>query len=372
MKVLFMANIPSPYRVDFFNELGKLCNLTVTFEGKNATDRDTHWIADAAKNFRSIFMKGIRTRADQFFCPEIIKIVNETWDYIIVGNYSSVTSMLAIEYMKSRKIQFIIEADGGLINENERKSKFIVKRHFISSARYWLSSGKATDDYFVYYGAERERCFTYPFTSLRSTDLDKAKKLSSQNKRDYREKLSMSEKHIMLSVGRFSYKAGYGKGYDLLMRAAEILPDTVGLYIVGDAPTEEFINWKRTKNLKHVHFIGFKDKRSLLNYYAAADLFVLMTRYDVWGLVINEAMAFGLPVITTTRCVAGLELIENGKNGYLIRADDVNALTNRINRILQDEPLKKSMMRNNLIKIRGYTIESMANRHMQILETLGK
>lgn len=40
MKVLFMANIPSPYRVDFFNELGKYCDLTVTFEGRTATDRD--------------------------------------------------------------------------------------------------------------------------------------------------------------------------------------------------------------------------------------------------------------------------------------------------------------------------------------------
>ena len=45
MKVLFMANIPSPYRVDFFNELGKYCDLTVTFEGRTATDR-YEWYQD--------------------------------------------------------------------------------------------------------------------------------------------------------------------------------------------------------------------------------------------------------------------------------------------------------------------------------------
>ena len=61
MKVLFMANIPSPYRVDFFNELGKYCDLTVTFEGETATDRDKKWKAAEYKNFKAHFMKGFRT-----------------------------------------------------------------------------------------------------------------------------------------------------------------------------------------------------------------------------------------------------------------------------------------------------------------------
>lgn len=53
MKVLFMANIPSPYRVDFFNELGKYCDLTVTFEGRTATDRDEKWRGSRISKFQS-------------------------------------------------------------------------------------------------------------------------------------------------------------------------------------------------------------------------------------------------------------------------------------------------------------------------------
>ena len=45
LKVLFITNIPSPYRVDFFNELGKMCDLTVLFERKDALDRDTKWLS---------------------------------------------------------------------------------------------------------------------------------------------------------------------------------------------------------------------------------------------------------------------------------------------------------------------------------------
>ena len=50
------------------------------------------------------------------------------------------------------------------------------------------------------------------------------------------------------------------------------------------------------------------------------------TREDIWGLVINEALAYGLPTITTERCVAGLELIEDGVNGLLVPVGDVEAL----------------------------------------------
>ena len=144
MKVLFLTNIPSPYRVDFFNELGLLCDLTVTFEGTYATDRDSKWKCDEIKNFTPLFMRGVRINSDSFFCPKIIKIIKQKWDVIVVGVYSSITSMLAIEYMRRKKIPFYIEADGGLIYP-DKKLKYNIKKHFISSASGWLSSGLMTD-----------------------------------------------------------------------------------------------------------------------------------------------------------------------------------------------------------------------------------
>ena len=79
-------------------------------------------------------------------------------------------------------------------------------------------------------------------------------------------------------------------------------------------------------NLNNVHFIDFKNKDTLKEYYHVADVFVLPTREDIWGLVINEALAYGLPVITTDKCMAGLEMIENGKNGYIIPVNDVKKI----------------------------------------------
>lgn len=170
MKVLFMANIPSPYRVDFFNEFGKYCDLNVAFEGKIATDRNEKWKLEKFKNFKAYFMNGIRVKNDQFMCFEIIKVIKKGFDQIIVGGYSTPTAMLAIEYMRLHKIPFWIEADGGLISQDSAL-KYKVKRHFISAASGWFSSGKMTTEYLVHYGADESKVYVYPFTSLREQDI---------------------------------------------------------------------------------------------------------------------------------------------------------------------------------------------------------
>lgn len=109
MRVLFLANIPSPYRVDFFNEFGEKCDLFVLFEGLTATDRDEKWKSNDAQNFTPIYLNGKRITNDAFLCVGIINVIKQGWDRIIVGVYSTPTSMLAIEYMRIKKNYFILK-----------------------------------------------------------------------------------------------------------------------------------------------------------------------------------------------------------------------------------------------------------------------
>lgn len=360
MKVLFMANIPSPYRVDFFNELGKYCDLTVTFEGKSATDRDAKWQADKFTNFKAIFLNGIRTRSDQFLCFSIINVIRKGFDRIIVGGYSTPTAMLAIEYMRIKNIKFFIEADGGII-AHDSAFKYKLKKHFISAASGWFSSGKMTTEYLVHYGADINSVYIYPFSSLKVEDMI-AYPVDLAGKAILRKKLNIRENKITISVGQFIHR----KGFDVLLKAWQNCPKEYGIYIIGAEPTEEYLNLQRRLGLTNVHFVGFKTKNELQEYYQAADLFVLPTREDIWGLVVNEAMASGLPVITTNKCVAGMELVEDGKNGFIIPVDDEKALADKINTILCDEVLCVNMAKESLKRIKPYTIENMAEAHMKI------
>lgn len=364
MRVLFMTNIPSPYRGEFFNELGKLCDLTVAFEGKSATDRDEKWKAAVNVNYKAIFMNGIRTKSDQFLCTGIIKILRQGFDKIIVGGYSTPTSMLAIEYMRLHKIPFSIEADGGLI-ETESTIKYRIKKHFISAASSWLSTGKTTDAYFVHYGAKPDRIFDYPFTSLHTEDIQK-ELVQPEEKHSIRKKIGLKGNRIVLAVGQFIPR----KGFDVLLRAWHDCPQNWTLCIVGDTPTQEYLNLQQSLKLDNVLFKGFMSKTELQEYYRAADLFVLPTREDIWGLVINEAMAEGLPIVTTDHCVAGLELVRNGNNGYIVPVNDPTTLAEKIRCVLSDEKTCREMQASSLKRIRRYTIENMAYEHFKILQGL--
>ena len=172
-------------------------------------------------------------------------------------------------------------------------------------------------------------------------------------------------KKIAITVGQFIRR----KGFDVLLNAWVKCDKEYELYIIGAEPTKEYLDIKEELHLENVHFEGFKTKEELKCYYQAADLFVFPTREDICGLVVNEAMANGLPVITTDKCVAGLELIRDGENGYIVPVENVDILAGKITVLLQNDSLRKIMAQKSLEYIKRYTIENMAVAHLKIIRS---
>ena len=361
MKVLYMVNVPAPYMVDYFNELGKYCDLTVIFEKSTSTERDKSWEDYNFVNFKGIILSGISTAVDMAFCPQVIKYLKrDQYDFIFSSAMATPTGILAIMYMTFRKIPFYLESEGGFAKSG-RGIKENLKKFIMRGAKGYFSTTPIGDEYFIQYGAEPNKIYKYPFTSLYQKDI-LTQPLSACEKRQLREKLNMREQKVIISVGQFIYR----KGFDLLIEASQKLNDEVGIYIVGGMPTEEYLEMQEKLNAQNVHFVGFKRKDELAEYYMASDLFVLPTREDIWGLVINEAMSYGLPVITTDRCIAGMELVDDS-NGRIIPSGKVDELAGAIIKLLECEDLHK-MGRKSLDKIEWYTFESMAKVHMDFFK----
>lgn len=360
-KVLFLVNLPSAYRVDFFCELGKYCELTVLFELQHAEDRDEKWHANVETcHFNAIFLKPLIKRTSEAFCPGVIKYLNQKkYDIIIVGGYSTLTGLLAISYLKMKRIPFVLNCDGGFVRESEGKLNYAVKKFFICSAERWLSPGEVADEYLVYYGANREKILHYPFTSVKESDVLQ-NVLDSDQKKEYRNKLGLStDKKVCLYVGSLIPR----KGFDILTEALKEVDVNVQLVVVGGYPSDEYVNMadcciKSNKNVS-IEFVDFKTKEELKDYYYAADLFILPTREDIWGLVINEAMAAGLPLITTDNCGAGMELLRREPHA-IVAVGNVEALQSEISFVLKDDDILQKMAQSNLEMIRNYTIEKMA------------
>lgn len=372
MKVLFITTIPSPYRVAFFNELGKLVELTVLFEKAGSDERDQSWKNYRFDNFQGIIMNGMKTSVNTAFCPEVCKYLSRQWDRIVCCNVATLTGMLAIQTMRQRKLSYWIEGDGAFA-KNGKGFKEKVKRYFISGANGYFSTSEEHDKYYLAYGGDRSKIHRYPFTSISKQYIENAQICDGFRQehvksrsilREYsRNKISAEEEIVVLTVGQFIHR----KGFDILLKAASKLPKNIGFYFVGGEPSGEYIAIQKQYNLYNVHFVGFKESLELSDYYRAADFFVLPTREDIWGLVINEAMAHSLPIITTDKCIAGLELVKNGKNGFIVPANSVSHLRSAIIKLANNRKVREQFGMKSLDIIRGYTVEAMAEAHFQIL-----
>lgn len=372
MKVLFSTNYPSPYRVNFFNELGKKCDLTVIFEEspKEQIHRSKYWfIADYA-NFKPIFLKSYKlgkAKSDsphKIIAPSIIKEIKKNFDFRVMLNYNTYSSILAILYMQKKKIPYWIETDGGFEKDSDNALEKLKKR-LISGACGYFSPGDFADKYLQHYGAASDLIYRYPFTSLYTKDILKAP-INVMSKMTLRNELGMKEKRIILSVGQPIPR----KGFDLLLLSMrDMVNEDVGVYIIGGNPTKEYIEMQKSLDLDNkVHFVEFKEKKELAKYYMASDFFVLPTREDVWGLVINEAMAYGLPVITTDRCGAGLTLISSD-NGIVVPANKEESLSLALKYLITcGTALLIKLGQNSINKIKPYTFENMAAAHYEIFK----
>lgn len=368
-KVLFIANIPSPYRVDFFSELGKEIDLTVWVENKKVDYRQ--WKYDV-KN-KSFKCKIFNFKENKFL-KNTINVIKEfrkeKYDMYIVGGYSTSIGIISIAYLKLTGKKFVLNADGGFIKKDSKKN-YIIKKMFISSANYWLSSGENCTNYLEHYGAKKERIFEYPFASVDYTyddllDLDKNDIEVIKNNNNLND-------IVILSVGSFINR----KGMDMLIKSYEQIQTKysniqISLLLIGGGELKEKYSYYIKKNeINNVNIIDFMDKEELIKYYKISDIFVLPTREDIWGLVVNEAMSFGLPIIGSSKAGASHDLMVDKKNGFMFESENVGDLTSKLELLITDKKLRQKFGKESKNIIVDYSIKSMTKKHIEIIKKIG-
>lgn len=158
-----------------------------------------------------------------------------------------------------------------------------------------------------------------------------------------------------------------GKGLNILLKAYELLQKKrgieceVSLLIVGDGVQEPELRKRVTeRGLKNVVFAGFKQKQELPHYYCAADVFVFPTLGDPYGMVVDEAMASSLPVISTLEAGEIHERVDDGVNGFLVPAEDAEALADKMVALVHDPAARTRMGEASFQMIKEHTPERWA------------
>ena len=371
MKILFLTNIPSPYRVEFFSKLGKRVDLTVIYELKTASDRDSSWsVIGTEITYKEIYLESTRVISDGGISTKVFSYLNGDYDFIIVGTHGTPTAKLAILYMRLKGIPYILNIDGMLscdLDEKNWLNKKLRKWLFLGAMAYF-TSGYDTDEYVRRLGIQGS-FYHYHFSSISEKDVLESCNFASKDK--VKSRLGIKEQHLLICVARFIPI----KGIDSLLRVFnKINRKDIGLVLVGGEKNvyENILREFPESVQERLYFPGFMGKEKLMEYYSAADIFVLPTHHDTWGLVVNEAMGMGLPVITTDKCGAGLEIIQDGENGYVVSDNNENELRNRIEFLIDNKTLREAMAVNNLKIARQYTIEMMVKDHIDNLLLLKK
>jgi glycosyltransferase involved in cell wall biosynthesis len=122
--------------------------------------------------------------------------------------------------------------------------------------------------------------------------------------------------------------------------------------IVGDGEERAALR-ERAKSARpgDVRFLGFQNQTALPRFFDLCDVFVLASVDEPWGLVVNEVMNAGKAVIVSNEVGCQRDLVEDGVNGYVVRARDIEGLANSLNRILADPQTTKEMGIKSLEKI---------------------
>ena len=161
---------------------------------------------------------------------------------------------------------------------------------------------------------------------------------------------------VFIFVGRLEEY----KGITLLLDAFEkIESTTVQLLIVGDGNLRNKIEHKAS-NIRRIHYMGRSDFAEVMEALAISDVVVVPSSFEPWGLVVNEAMAAGLPVIASNRVGCVDDLVQHGITGLIFPTGDTTALEMAMQRLAGDKLLRKQMGEAGRILISQWRLEDEA------------
>ena len=362
MKICYITEYFTPYRVEWMNLLSKNNLVEAYYLNSSEKTREPEWLRFIDKDFFSISINEASNGSDSLF---IKKIKQKKYDIYLVDGYSSTINIKCLFSLLRDDCNVFVNVDG--IDLWRRKTIFdtlkgILKKAIFSSGASFLCGSTLAAEHIISKGAKKENVFVHNFTSLHETDIETIEEIKKE-KEIYKQKLFPGKCKIALAVGRFIPL----KHYDILIDSWVDMPKDYLLCLIGSGVERSKYEAIIEKNqLTNIQLIDHMPPDELKYYFLAADLFVHPSSTETWGLVINEAMSKGLPVITTNRCVAGVELIRNGIEGYVIPVDDTKLMVKYIKLILSDEVFRRELSQNCINRIKGYTLEALADRHLSI------
>jgi glycosyltransferase involved in cell wall biosynthesis len=328
--------MPSPYQRELFSALHSDGRIKIRVLYYTHFAHDRNWSNPAMNPYEEVLSGktiGWLGRS-AWFNPGIIKILrDDDSDLFVLSDYSAPTTQIAMRYLTWRRKPWVFWGELPGLHERGCLTRFVrnrlqrpIKGGAVAVAAIGSLAVAAYERLFP-----EIPVFNIPYFCDLSPFIVAAKQ---------RDKEKSTTVTILFS-GQFIERKGIDVLIHAFARIAHRAP-SLELQLLGTGQLFDTLCKLIPANLTNrIHFLGFKQPAALPPIFAAADIFVLPSRHDGWGVVVNEALGAGLPIIVSDR-VGARDLVEEGRNGLVTCAGDVEDLAEALLQLGQSREKRRS------------------------------
>lgn len=326
LRLVLVTNIPAPYRIPVYELMDAEPDIALTVLYCAGREPDRHWGLRRTP-VRSLLLRGtFWTVGGRFnhLNPGLYRtLVRERPDVVITTGYNP-THLMAVLYAFLHRVPHVVQTDGTDVSERSLSSVHrLVRRLVRRASQAFVGASEGSLRLFRSYGVTEDELFRSP--------------LAVDNDRFVR---VLPKTHDLVFSGRLNSLKNPLFALEVAERAAARLGRRVSMSIAGTGPLlDEVLSTARRLVDVDVTVHGFLEQDQLENVYAAARLLLFPTGGDAWGIVVNEACAAGVPVLTSPHAGVADELVLDGVNGRVLPLD-TDQWVDAVVELLQDEPTR--------------------------------
>lgn len=278
-------------------------------------------------------------------------LTSKKFKFVIIPGYYRPEYWFVLVYCLLKGIKIGLFCDSTYFDSHPSGVRLFLKRTFVRFCDIFFGYGERSFDYLVFLGADPTRIHIRCQAAALPNDYSPENVMRERLRKRYLEPVS-----TVLYVGRLSRE----KDLLTLLKAWEVISDkrpSVRLDLIGSGPQERELKLvvESMRLQSRVRFLGAKDIDEIYDAYTEADLLVLPSMREPWGLVVNEALSFGCPVVVSDRCGCVPELVHDGKTGFQFRGGDSDDLSDKIGRALDRFSKNDQYSRYCIEVMQGYT-----------------
>lgn len=355
LRVGVLTSHPIQYQAPWFRLLAREVELAVYFAHKPTPKdqgigfgKEFTWDIDLLSGYDHSFLRNVAANPNvnnYSGCdtPEIEEIIaqqtkEQRFDAFIVSGWYLKCYWQAVKACRKAGIPVLVRGDSQLATPRswlKKVAKQIYYRWMLRKFDGFLSVGRRHQEYLEYYGVPARRIFSVPHFVDNEWFAEHAS-FAIKSRKELRTSWGAREDQIViLFVGKLIPEKGLATLLSALAVIEKIFPKFYKAVFIGSGPLEADCKKQAELLGLAIAFVGFKNQAELPACYVAADVLALSSTSETWGLVVNEAMACGIPAVVSEAVGCAPDLIDDGKTGFVFPPGDVEVMASKLTLIAE-------------------------------------